>query len=83
MTTRQLHDRAKEHLTAARQNTTSSAFGDHYLTQHSSDTPKIEFSILSSHRDNLRLHIQEAMAIKELRPELNRQQEDLGTGFLP
>ena len=33
-------------------------------------------------RDELRLHIKEALAIQHHRPQLNRCDEDMGTGFL-
>ena len=82
MIMRHLHNRAREHVTSAKQHSASSAFGEHYLAEHPSDSPKIGFRILAGHHDNLRLHIEEAMAIKQLKPELNRRQEELGTGFL-
>ena len=40
-------------------------------------------SIISQNHDDLRLHIEEALAIKTLKPELNKRQEEMGTGFLP
>ena len=82
MTMHHLHDRAREHVTSAKQHSVSSAFEEHCLAQHPNDSPKIVFRILSGHHDNLRLHIEEAMATKQLKPELNRRQEELGTGFL-
>ena len=39
--------------------------------------------VQKSQRDELRIHFEEAMAIKSRKPELNRRQEELGTGFLP
>ena len=71
-----------KHVTSAKQHSAPSVFGEHYLAQHPNDSPKIGFRILAGHHDNLRLHIEEAMAIKQLKPELNRRQEKLGTGFL-
>ena len=44
---------------------------------------QISFSVLSHQQDELRLHVEEPMAIKSPKPELNRRQEELGTGFLP
>ena len=82
MTTRQLHERAREHMTSARSHTAHSAFGDHYRHQHQNAHPSITFRIIKHERDLLRLHIEEAMAIQELRPTLNRRNEELGTGFL-
>ena len=79
---RYLHDPARELVTSAKQHSASCAFGEHYLAQHPNESPKISFRILAGHHDNLRLHIEEAMAIKQLKPELNRHQEELGTGFL-
>ena len=51
--------------------------------EHPKSKPKISFSILSQQQDELRLHVEEAMAIKTRQPDLNRRQEELGTGFLP
>ena len=39
--------------------------------------------IVKQQHDDLRLHIEEALAIKTLRPDLNKRQEEMGTGFLP
>ena len=90
LTQRKLHDRAREHVTAARERSRSSALGEHYRTQHpvpedaddKDRQPSITFEVLSQHRDILHLHIEEAMAIQSLRPPLNRRDEHLGTGFL-
>ena len=89
MTTRRLHNRAGEHLTAARERSKPSALGEHYRIQHPNPQnedqpirPAITFAVLSQHRDILHLHIEEAMATQSLRPLLNRRDEHLGTGFL-
>ena len=81
MTTRRLHKRMREHMAAARRKDESTPFGAHF--KHPKSKPKISFSILSQQRDELRLHVEEAMAIKTRQPELNRRQEELGPGFLP
>ncbi len=83
MTTRKLHDRAREHVAAAKQHMSSSAFGEHYKNDHPSDVPAITFKIIEHQTDVLRLHIEEALAINRLKPPLNRRQEHLSTGFLP
>ena len=84
MTVCQLHARALEHLRAANQRQEHTAFGDHYKTGHmEKDKPKLSFKIISQNHDDLRLHIEEALAIKTLKPELNKRQEEMGTGFLP
>ena len=44
---------------------------------------KINLKTIKHQPDLLRLHIEEAIAIKQLKPTLNRRQETLGTGFLP
>ena len=75
------YDRAREHVTSAKQHSASSVFGEHYLAEHPKDSPNIGFRILAGHHDNLRLHIEKAMAIKQLKPELSRRQEQLRTGF--
>ena len=85
MTTRLLHERAREHLAAARNHSASSAFGEHYRDTHPKMKPEIMFSIITrTHGSNsLYLHIEEAMAIQKLKPALNRRLENTGTGFLP
>ena len=84
MTVCQLHARALEHLRAANQRQEHTALGDHYKTGHKEkDKPKLSFKIISQNHDDLRLHIEEALAIKMLKPELNKRQEEMGTGFLP
>ena len=82
MTTRTLHERAREHLNAAKNRSPSSAFGEHYDVKHPSAHPNIDFEIVEWQPDDLRLHIAEAMAIQRSKPELNRRIEDTGTGFL-
>ena len=47
------------------------------------ESPKINFKTIKNQPDLLRLHIEEAIAIKQLKPTLNRRQETLVTGFLP
>ena len=83
MTSRRLHDRMREHMASARKKDEKTAFGVHYEAEHPKQKPKISFSVLFHQRDELRLHVEEAMAIKSRKPELNRRQEELGTGFLP
>ena len=83
MTARRLHGRGREHLKAARQRSGTSVFGDHYAKVHPDAVPRIGFRIIHHQRNDLRLHIAEALAIKTMKPPLNRRQEDLGTGFLP
>ena len=70
MTVRQLHAWALEHLRAANQRQEHMAFGDHYKTGHKEkDKPKLSFKIISQNHDYLRLHIEEALAIRTLKPE--------------
>ena len=83
MTTRRLHNRAQEHVRSAKNHTTTSAFGEHYLSKHPNQRPQISFKILRHEGNELRLRIEEALAIKDETPELNRRQEDMGIGFLP
>ena len=47
------------------------------------DKPKLSFKIISQNHDDLRLHIEKALAIKTLKLKLNKCQEEMGTGFLP
>ena len=83
MTTRKLHDRIREHVLSAKRGSEESAIGEHYKENHPGMQPNLTFTIIRHQRDELRLHIEEAMAIKLNKPDLNRRQEDLGTGFLP
>ena len=82
-TKRHLHDRAREHLTAATHKQRTSALVEHYADSHPNSTPDLSFTILRTNPDALRLHIEEEFCIQALKPPLNRRQEHLGTGFLP
>ena len=83
MTARQLHARALEHLRAANGRKERTAFGDHYRAVHEKkDKAKLFLKIVKHQHDDLRLHIEKALAIKTLRPDLNKCQEEMGTGFL-
>ena len=53
-----------------------------YRTQGKGQT-KLSFKITSQNHDDLRLHTEEALVIKRLKPELNKRQQEMGTGFLP
>ena len=44
---------------------------------------KLSFKIISQNHEDLLLQIEEALAIKTLKPKLNKRQEEIGTGFLP
>ena len=78
MMTRRLHDRAREHLTAAKQRSSTAALGEHYAESHPNAAPNIQFKVITHHQDSLRLHIEEALTIKKHAPTLNCKQEDLG-----
>jgi len=81
-TSRPIHFRAREHITAATKRNLNSALGEHYR-KHVNSSPRIRFSILcKSPPDELRLRISEAYEIKSRNPALNRRREDMGTGFL-
>ena len=80
-TTRALHQRAKEHLAAAKKHDETSALGKHYQTQHVTDHPQLEFRIAClTEKDELRLRI--AITIKKLLPAINRRIEETGVDFL-
>ena len=83
MTQRRLHDRAREHVHSAKQKNNHTALGEHYRDHHPSESPSISFKIIKHEQDLLRLHIEEAMAIRKSNPALNRRPETLGTGFFP
>ena len=70
-------------MASARKKDEKTAFDVHYAAEDLKQKPKLSFSVLSYQRDELRLHVEEAMAIKSRKPELNRRQEELGAGFLP
>ena len=71
-----------EHIAGARKHSLKSAFGEHYKTKHPKMAPSLNLRILQQCRDELRLHIEEALAIQRHRPQLNRRDEDMGTGIL-
>ena len=82
-TTRALHDRAKEHVTAATKHSRTSAIGEHYQLHHPTDEPRLLFRIIRrTKKDELRLRIEEALMIKELAPTINRRCEETGLDFL-
>ena len=82
-TTRALHDRAKEHVTAATKHSRTSAIGEHYQLHHPTDEPRLLFRIIRrTKKDELRLRIEEALMIKELAPTINRRGEETGLDFL-
>ena len=60
MTTRHLHERAREHVNTAEQRSGASVFGDHYAKAHPGAAPLIEFSVVQHQRNDLRLHIEGA-----------------------
>ena len=65
-TTKTLHQRAKEHIAAARKYDKTSAVGYHHMTQHGTDQSKLEFRIARrTEKDELRLRIEEAIIIKK------------------
>ena len=82
-TTRALHDRAKEHITAAKTHNRSLAIGEHYFTFHRTKEPQLQFRIIRfTEKDELRLRIHEATIIQRLAPAMNRRKEETGVGFL-
>ena len=82
-TSRQLHYRAREHIAATEKFSDVSALGEHYRKSHSTMKADITFNIIQrTEHDELRLRIVEAYEIQTRRPTLNRNREDLGTGFL-
>ena len=82
MTTWTLHNRAREHVLAAKKHLADSAFGERYEEAHPTVDVMISFDIFHHTRDALRLRIEEAITIQRMRPVLNRCLEDMGTGFL-
>ena len=58
---------------------------DHYQTVHEKKVKvKLTCKIVKQQHDDLRFHFEEVLAIKTLRPDLNKHQEDMGTlAFYP
>ena len=84
-TVRALHDRAREHIASAKKQTTASAMGVHYKSAHKNlkASPKLRFrTICTTQKDELRLRIEEALAIRSRKPTLNRCCEETGIDFL-
>ena len=82
-TTRALHDRAKEHIAAAKKRCQTSAVGEHYKVHHPTEEPRLRFCIIRrTEKDELRLRIEEALTINEIAPAMNRRSEDMGLNFL-
>ena len=82
-TTWDLHERAKEHIAAARNNSQTSAIGEHYDMNHPTSEPWLQIGIIRrTEKDELRLRIEEAMAIRDASPSLNRRKEETGIDFL-
>ena len=78
-----MHTRAQEHTNAAKSHDKKSAFGVHYAREHPNATPEIMYEIAQlTERDELRLRIREAYAIRDKKPTINRRKEDMGTGVL-
>ena len=75
MTVCQLHARALEHLSAANGRIVERTdFGNHYRAVHGrKNKAKLSFKIVKQQHDDLRLHIEEALAIKTLRQDLNKR----------
>ena len=65
---------------AANERQEQTAFGHHYRTAHGKkDQARLSIivNIVKQQHDNLRLHIEEVLAIKTLRPQLNKHQDQL------
>ena len=82
-TIRPLHDRAKEHVAAAKKRSQTSAVGKHYKRPHRTGNQKLRFRILyATRKDELRLRIVEAIIITDKKPTMNRCGEENGIDFL-
>ena len=84
-TARDLNDRAREHIASAKTQTKASAMGVHYKNAHKNlkSSPKLCFRIVcATEKDELRLRIEEELAIRSRKPTLNRRGEETGIDFL-
>ena len=78
-----LHTRAKEHIAAAKKKSDTTGVGEHDRKHNPSMEPHPRFRIIRrTGRDELRLLIDEAIAIREARPAINRRREESGVEFL-
>ena len=78
-----LHTRAKEHIAAAKKKSDTTRVGEHYRKHHPTVEPHPHFQIIRrTGRDELRLRIEEAIAIQEAHPTMNRHREEFGVEFL-
>ena len=108
MTTRKLHDPAREHVLSAGKRNNNTAMGDHCRERHNEkeqptnksskkskkssgnesdkkkfkESPKINLRTIKHQPDLLRLHIEEPIAVKQLKPTLNNFRSDRGFGAL-
>ena len=84
-TVRALHDRAREHIASAKNQTKASAMGVHYKNAYKNlkSNPKLRFRIVcATEKNELRWRIEEALAIRTRKPTLNRRGEETGIDFL-
>ena len=84
-TTRPFHQRAAEHLRAAKNPASYKEDGlaEHYATSHpTSHEPSLKFALLRREKDLLRLRHTEAIMIDEMQSKLNRKSEGASFGLL-
>ena len=74
---RHFHDRAIEHLRAAKnpQSYPHYALATHYRESHLSMTPRLMFDVISTYVSELDCRIAEAMQIQREHPQLNLKSE--------
>ena len=75
---------SREHVASAKNQTKPSATGVYYKNAHKKSSPKLRFRIVcATEKDELRLRIEEALAIRSTKPTLSRRGEETGIDFLP
>ena len=82
-TVRVCHDRARELIASAKNQPKASAMSVHYKNTHKKSSPKLRLRIVcATEKDELRLRIGVALAIRSRKPTLNRRGEETGIDFL-
>ena len=76
-TTRCFHERASEHLRAARNPSSYPryAIAAHYREQHAHTAPRLKFNMVAQHKSELDCRIAEATIIDREQPQLNQKAE--------
>ena len=73
----------RKRTSPAKNKSRMSAVGEHYGMHHPTSEPRLQFRITyRTEKNELRLRIEEAMAIRDASLSMNRQKEETGIDFL-